>query len=44
MTYVPDNKIDQVDRGILVGFFNDGGYVLDFSTADFILAVSEVSK
>ena len=33
--YVPENKIDQVDRGILVGFFNDGGYVLDFSTAEF---------
>ena len=33
--YVPENKIDRVDRGILVGFFNDGGYVLDFSTAEF---------
>ena len=28
-------KIDFVDQGILVGFFNQGGYVLDFSTAQF---------
>lgn len=29
------HKIDFVDQGILVGFFNRGGYVLDFSTAQF---------
>lgn len=29
------NKMDLVDQGILVGFFNRGGYVLNFSTAQF---------
>lgn len=29
------NKIDLVDKGVLSSFFNDGGYVLDFSTEKF---------
>lgn len=29
------NGIDFIDQGILVGFFNDGGYVLDFTTSKF---------
>lgn len=29
------HNIDFVDQGTLVGFFNRGGYVLDFSTAQF---------
>jgi len=37
------NKIDLVDKGVLSSFFNDGGYVLDFTTEKFDQFTSQSS-